>query len=173
MNDTEPVIQFREAQIDDIRAIHTYLNELCNEHLPTIYEHPGEVSTNKASDFVIKMINTENSALFVADENGRILGTLDFHGSHRIQQRHLGEFAVSVAASRRGQGIGSKLIQHMLEWTTNNKITRIELEVFAINSKAIKLYQRFGFKQEGVRAGAVIIGGTPVDIILMARRSNA
>jgi len=166
------VIQIREAKVEDIKTFQAYLNELCNEHLPTIYEHQGEVSEQKATDFINKMISAENSALFFAEKNGRIVGSLDFHGSHRMQQRHLGVFAVSVASSHRGQGIGSKLIQFMLDWAANNKITRIELEVFAINTRAIKLYQRLGFKQEGVRTGAVLIAGSPVDIILMARRAD-
>lgn len=167
------MIEIREARIEDIRAICTYLNDLRNEGLPTVYEYPGEVSEEKASNFVTQMINTEHSSLFVADEDGQILGMLDFHGSHRKQQSHCGIFAVSVAAPHRGQGIGSKLIKYMFEWASKNKITRIELEVFSNNINATRLYERFGFRREGIRIGAVLVGGAPVDIILMARRADA
>jgi RimJ/RimL family protein N-acetyltransferase len=166
------VFEIRKAEIEDIETFYFYLNDLRRENLSTVYEQPREISEEKASDFVNKMVKANNSTLFVAAENGQILGALDFHGSHRKQQRHCGAFAVTVAATQRGQGIGSKLIQFMFDWASSNQITRIELEVFATNVRAIKLYERLGFVREGIRTGAVLVGGIPVDIILMARRTD-
>jgi RimJ/RimL family protein N-acetyltransferase len=46
---------------------------------------------------------------------------------------------------------------------------RLELEVFAINTAAIRLYEREGFVHEGRRRGAVIIGDEAVDMVMMGR----
>jgi RimJ/RimL family protein N-acetyltransferase len=166
-------MEIREAVNEDTEAIRTYINDLRRENLHTVYEHPKEITDEKVTDFVKQMLRAENSALFVATENGKILGILDFHGANRKQQRHSGVFAVTIAATHRGQGIGSKLIQFMFHWASRNQISRVELEVFATNIRAIKLYERLGFVREGIRIGAVIVGGKLVDIIIMARVSAA
>lgn len=47
---------------------------------------------------------------------------------------------------------------------------RIELEVFASNARAIRLYERLGFVTEGVKRGARKLDGVYEDNVLMAWR---
>jgi RimJ/RimL family protein N-acetyltransferase len=50
-------------------------------------------------------------------------------------------------------------------------LTRIELEVFASNHAAIRLYERHGFVIEGVKRGARVLDGIVDDLVCMARMS--
>ena len=45
---------------------------------------------------------------------------------------------------------------------------RIELEVFASNERAVRLYQSEGFMLEGRKRRARILDGTEDDILIMA-----
>jgi len=47
---------------------------------------------------------------------------------------------------------------------------RRNLEVFANNPDAIRLYGREGFVHEGHRRGAIVVDGAEIDLVLMTRR---
>jgi len=49
------------------------------------------------------------------------------------------------------------------------RIERVELEVFAGNDRARRLYERHGFVVEGVRRGARKLDGRREDVIVMGR----
>jgi len=79
------------------------------------------------------------------------------------------DLAVSGDQRGRCRGLGSGLTTAVLEWPRVNGITRVELEAFAANPRAIALYGRLGFEREGARRAAVMIDGAPVDAIMLAR----
>ncbi len=59
---------------------------------------------------------------------------------------------IAVKKNKRGQGIGTKLLQHFIQELQRDKtIARIELEVSAKNTVARKLYQKQGFQTVGTR----------------------
>ncbi len=78
---------------------------------------------------------------------------------------------MSVKNGFRGQGIGTALLAALLDWAKENPlIEKVCLEVVADNTNAIRLYQKFGFVEEGVKKKAAKIDdGTYWDLILMAR----
>jgi RimJ/RimL family protein N-acetyltransferase len=49
---------------------------------------------------------------------------------------------------------------------------RIYLHVFATNDPAIHLYERFGFRREGVLREAALIEGAWTDVLVMALRRH-
>lgn len=58
---------------------------------------------------------------------------------------------IVVRKDKRGEGIGSKLLNEIFEITKQMKAQSITLEVNEKNQPAIKLYQKFGFEQVGLR----------------------
>lgn len=66
-----------------------------------------------------------------------------------IDEIHLGNIAVKK--EYRGQGIGRKLIDYIINYANQNKIQKITLEVRRSNTIAINLYKSVGFVTEGVR----------------------
>ena len=71
----------------------------------------------------------------------------------------------------RGEGIGSALLQFLIDWGESNPtIDKLALSVFVTNTRAIALYRRFGFVEEGRRIKEVKLGSSEyVDDILMYR----
>jgi RimJ/RimL family protein N-acetyltransferase len=56
----------------------------------------------------------------------------------------------------------------MLEYGFNVlELHRIDLEVFAFNPRAIHVYEKLGFKREGVRREVLLLEGTYHDSIVM------
>ena len=71
-------------------------------------------------------------------------------------------------AEQRGRGLGRALLERTFEAARRSGILRVELEVYATNTKAITLYERCGFQHEGLRGRARLLDGDTDDIVEMA-----
>lgn len=92
----------------------------------------------------------EGNLLLVAEVNGTIVGSLDFEQSRRERLSHLGYFSISIQEEYCNQGIGRQMISELLEFAKDHPvIEKVCLEVFSHNERAITLYQKLGFKEEG------------------------
>jgi RimJ/RimL family protein N-acetyltransferase len=68
----------------------------------------------------------------------------------------------------RGAGLGRRLMEAGIEAARRLGMERIELEVFASNTRAIALYERVGFVREGLKRRVRKIDGRYDDDVLMA-----
>jgi putative acetyltransferase len=102
-----------------------------------------------------------------------IVGTAGLHVNELPRKRHSGTIGIMVHTEYQGMGIGKQLMSTVLDVADNwLMLTKIELEVFADNEKAINLYQKFGFEVEGVKKKAAIRNGRYADEMLMGRIRN-
>jgi ribosomal-protein-alanine N-acetyltransferase len=93
------------------------------------------------------LLRRRDSDLFVADIKGEIAGYAVFWAV--MDQGELGN--VAVDESHRGKGIGTKLIQAVLDSAGERGVREIFLEVRKSNTKAQELYKTFGFSEAGRR----------------------
>lgn len=69
----------------------------------------------------------------------------------------------------RGQGFGTKAMVHMLRHGfETRKLHRISLGVYAFNPRAIHVYEKIGFRREGVERDALYADGRYHDMITMS-----
>jgi ribosomal protein S18 acetylase RimI-like enzyme len=80
---------------------------------------------------------------------------------------HCGRLGMGVLPAHRGRGIGRRLLDHTLARAREIGLERVELEVYASNTEALRLYESAGFVTEGVKRGARRIDGTIDDVIEM------
>ncbi len=98
-------------------------------------------------DFEREMVENRVARYLVAEEAGRLLG---FAGVHIIlDEGHITNVAVLQEA--RGQGIGRRLIEALLQYASNLGVRYLTLEVRPSNAPAIALYSSFGFIKVHVR----------------------
>ncbi len=109
-----------------------------------------------------------NAAVFVAEEEGCIVGRLSIARDQHPASLHVADLGLMVAASHRRRGIGSALLDAAVEWAREAGVRKLELHVFPWNDAAIKLYERYGFVKEGYRRAHYRRGDDYVDAILMA-----
>jgi putative acetyltransferase len=77
---------------------------------------------------------------------------------------------IAIASDAQGQGVGSTLMKALCDWADQwGQVLRIELTVFTDNVRAIGLYRRFGFVQEGMHRGYALRDGAYADTYSMAR----
>ena len=83
--------------------------------------------------------------------------------------QHRATYSVGLfVAALRGQGLGREITRLVVAWGFDNLgLHRIELEVLAFNSRAIRCYLACGFRQEGVRREAELYPDGWKDLISM------
>jgi RimJ/RimL family protein N-acetyltransferase len=109
--------------------------------------------------------------LLVAEVEGQVVGLLGLECGARQRLRHRATLHIAVAEGWRGRGVGTALMGCALDWAAAHPhIEKVSLAVLADNDRAIALYRRFGFQEEGRRPREVRRGpGAYVDDILMYR----
>jgi RimJ/RimL family protein N-acetyltransferase len=110
----------------------------------------------------------DDAAVFVAEAPEGLVGRLSIVRDPHPASPHVADVGLLVAATHRGRGIGSALLDAAVAWARAVDITKLELHVFPHNTPAIRLYERFGFVQEGLRRSHYQRGDEVLDAVLMA-----
>ena len=106
----------------------------------------GFLDTMDSPD-AISQVAVEAACDAVEKGKDRILGYIIMYISFEE-----GEISnVAVAEAVQNQGIGSELLQSMLEIGSSESVTRFILEVRVSNEPAIALYKKYEFEQIGIR----------------------
>lgn len=102
---------------------------------------------------------------FVAESGGRCI-------AYAIMSTGAGEahiLNICVAEPFRRHGIGSGLLEHLLEFAKGLGVLDVFLEVRPSNNVAIRLYQSRGFSQIGVRRGYYQAAGGREDAVVLRK----
>jgi ribosomal-protein-alanine N-acetyltransferase len=102
-----------------------------------------------SAESFLEMIEKEDARYYVAEENGQLLGgcgVLMIVGEGNITN-------VVVAPKMRNKGIGTGLLQYMIDQGQKDGLCAYTLEVRVSNAQAIHVYEKLGFVSEGIRPG--------------------
>jgi L-amino acid N-acyltransferase YncA len=96
--------------------------------------------------------------------------------SARPVYRGVGEHSLYVDADRRGRGVGTALLQELINASEAAGIWMIQSSIFPENVASLALHDRAGFRRVGTRERIALMtygpcAGTWRDTILMERRS--
>lgn len=91
--------------------------------------------------------------------------SLSCHPRRRLA--HTGEIALSVRRKYWHIGVGSAIMEMLIELAKEASLKNVELGVYADNERAIALYRRFGFEEIGRHRGRMCVDGEYYDEILM------
>ena len=140
--------------------------------MPGVFEHTAALPSERTAQIQALLENLPQNQHFlvaVAPDN-TVLGLVMLTVDSNPRRRHAGGLGIMVRTDCQGQGIGSALMNAALELADSwLMLRRVELEVYADNEGAIRLYQRFGFETEGRKRKAAVKDGAYADILVMAR----
>jgi len=114
--------------------------------------------------------NPETSHYLVAIVDDRIVGMVSLYTFPRPRRKHAAAVGICVHEEWHGKGVGTELMRAIIDMADNwLNLTRLELEVYANNEAAMRLYERFGFEVEGTLRQHAFRDGEYVDSKVMAR----
>ena len=113
-------------------------------------EHGVEASVERLISVMENVVaDPARGLLIVARDNARIVGVAYF--ATILSAEHCGPVAwleeLYVRPDDRHRGIGTALVNSVLERAHRNGIATVELEIDARHNRAISLYQRLGFRR--------------------------
>lgn len=164
-------INIRKAMVNDAEQIIEHIKRILKENHSFMATTPEEFTVSVVEQRE-KIVNcSERGLMLVAEQENQIIGILDFHLSSRKRFSHQGLFGISIQETFANKEIGTCLIKKLLEWARKQEhIEKISLEVFSNNERAIHLYTKLGFKEEGRRHKHVKFGPNEyVDDIIMSQ----
>lgn len=151
------------------------INEL--RRMPGVFENilgiPSErEARNEAGIAALDHATQHHFAAVTYNEQGEeiMIGYGSLTVASNPRRRHCGDIGLMVHRDYQGRGVGTKLMEALIDMADNwLMLVRLELDVFADNARAIALYKKFGFVEEGLKRAEAIRNGEYVDSLLMAR----
>jgi len=111
----------------------------------------GEVPVEPgwADRVVVAYTGRDDAAALFAEADGVAVGWINMSLDGDTVALGMG-----IIESYRSQGIGSAMMEAAVAWAEVVRATRLRLEVFSHNERAIRLYRKFGFTEVESRVGA-------------------
>ncbi len=158
-----------KAKASDAKAVLEYLKQIGGETDNLTFGAEGlPCSVEDEEKYIESLQNSTSSVMFFAKDNGKIVGDASFSSSPRERIKHRGEIGISVVRDYWGKGIGSKLMESIIDFAKNVAGCEIiHLQVRSDNERAIGLYKKYGFEKIGQFKGYIKIDGKNVDCDLM------
>jgi len=153
------------AEEKHIEGINNCLDAVARErkYLGFLQAPPLE-STREFVQFNIQ----HNVPQFVVVDDERVVGWCDIRPQRLEGFKHCGILGMGLLEGYRGKGYGTRLMDEAMKAAKNYGMERVELEVYASNIPAIRLYEKKGFIHEGVKKKARKLDGVYDDIVMMA-----
>ncbi|HHK5614563.1 TPA: N-acetyltransferase family protein [Bacillus paranthracis] len=94
--------------------------------------------------------NEKGNLYIVYEVDKKVVGFLIFNRYELDRLRHAGTMGMGIREAYCNQGIGTELIEFLISWAKGQEgLEKVCLGVVSINDRAIKVYKRMGFVEEG------------------------
>lgn len=163
------MITIEKAKVSDAEALLEYLKQIGGETDNLTFGAEGlPCSVEDEEKYIESLENSTSSVMFIAKIDGKIVGDAHFSSSTRERIKHRGEIGISVIKEYWGCGVGSRLMESLIDFAKNTAGCEIiALQVRSDNERAINLYKKYGFEKIGQFKGLLKIDGEYVDCDLM------
>lgn len=160
----------REIQEHDAENFLSLCHRLDRESKYMLLE-PGErkATLEEQRNRIVEIRSTQNQVVFVAEENGSLVGYLSASGGRFVRNKHSAYIVVGILEQFTSRGIGTAFFQELENWAREQQIHRLELTVMIHNQRGVGLYQKMGFAIEGIKKESLLVDGSYVDEYFMAK----
>ncbi|CAH0121751.1 GNAT family N-acetyltransferase [Paenibacillus sp. CECT 9249] len=161
-------IKFRKMTAEDAELYHSWRNdmEVMQTTSPLLDMHTLE-TTRDFVNHVILGSDSAKSYMIVDKASGAPIGVTSL--THIDYKNRNAECILDIGAKRHwGKGYGTEALRLLLDYAfLEMNLHRVSLCVFSFNERAVKLYEKIGFKQEGITRQSLFRNGGWHDLIHM------
>jgi RimJ/RimL family protein N-acetyltransferase len=155
----------RQVEPQDATALLDYIERISGESdFLSFGPDEFECSQSEEVEFIQRCRAADNELFILGAIHGEIVGVLNFAGGKRRRMRHSGELGMSVLKNCWSLGIGSLLLDTLIDWARKSTVvTKLNLRVRTDNERAVSLYRHKGFAIEGTVRKDFLINGIYFD----------
>lgn len=130
----------------------------------------GERSSGVVRTAAALLLSQRKTIFLLAYDKKKMIGYVSLVFPRFKKMKGNAYLTIALKKEYRGQGIGTILMDKAEEYALGRGARRIELEVFAKNTGAKKLYETLGYVVEGIKKEAVTDIDGYDDIVIMAKK---
>lgn len=109
----------------------------------------------------------------VAYHDGEVVGWAALAAvSERCVYEGVAEVSIYVRGDRRGKGVGTRLLERLVDESEAYGIWTLQAGVFPENVASVRMHEKCGFRQVGRRERLGKLAGRWRDVLLLERRSD-
>ena len=125
------------------------------------------ISEEKEARFIDRFSKNPNDIMLIALDGNTVVGNGIIESERPQRYNHRATLSITVLKEHWGRGIGSRLMEMMLDFCKRRGVVTVSLEVRSDNLRAISLYNKFGFEKIGTYRSFFRINGKYYDADLM------
>jgi RimJ/RimL family protein N-acetyltransferase len=150
------------------------LGKALDEETQFMMLEPGErtLTIEEQTQRIKSVLAQDNQMIFVVEREDQLVGFLGAFGGTYRRNRHSAYIVIGIRQFFAGRGIGKQLFEVLETWAVDHELHRLELTVMCHNERAVHLYQKMGYKIEGVKKDSLWINGRYVDEYYLAKILN-
>ena len=163
-------IEFREAKASDAEKMIELLKTVGGETDNLSFSSDTfNISPDREARFIERFSKSKNDIMLVALDGEKIVGNAVVERNKILRFSHRAEISITVLKDFWGQGIGSRLMELMIDFAKTVGIEILYLEARADNTRAINLYKKYGFSELGIYERFFKIGSSYHDAVIMTK----
>ena len=142
-------VTIRKAEIKDLNTLKEFEQEIIKFERPfdpNLKQDPIEYYD------LLDFIQREDAEVLVATVNEELVGSGYALIKNSMPYKKPEQYAylgfMYVSPKFRGKRINGKVVERLLDWAKEKKITEIQLDVYAENKIALNAYKRIGFQPD-------------------------
>ena len=163
-------IIYREALASDAEALLTHIHTVGGETDFLTYGNDSfNISPEREARFITRFLSSERDIMLVALDGDRVVGNAIIEHNRIPRLAHRAELSVTVLRDYWGRGIGTRLIEMLIDFSCTAGHDVITLTVRADNERAISLYKKLGFTLVGEMKNYFKISGVSYNAFLMEK----
>ena len=164
------VLLLRSLGAQDAQQALAVCRKTAGETLNLIrYEDEWTMTLEQEAAYLRKTEDDPKSLMLGAFIGDTLVGVGSFLPCAAVDRaRHRASLGISILKAYWGRGIGTAIMQTLIDEVKKTAAEQLELEVVAANERAIRLYERFGFVEFGRHPRKLKYrDGTYADMVLM------
>lgn len=144
------MIEYRTANPEDSAGLLLHLRTVGAETDNLTFGNEGfQISSEREARFINRFVKNEDEIMLVAMDGDIVVANAVIERERISRLSHRARLTLTVMKDYWGQGIGTRLMEMMVDFCISTGVKVITLECRADNSRAIRLYEKFGFTVMG------------------------
>ena len=163
-------MQIRKITPSDAAAFIEFFSLLLKQTdflLPS--EKEAAISVAEQTEIISALNDFKQIFIAYDSAKNRIVGFVGVTRFNMEKNKHVANFAIGVLKDSQRHGLAEKLLTEAEKWLKAKKVRRLELTVIKENIPALKLYEKLGFTNEGLRRQSIFMNGKFYDEFYMAK----